>query len=157
VNATTTRIGYGLIGLAMVVFALSALFLHFYRGLASLSDSGITYYDLLTRQGGQFTHVAITIGGTLTAFGGPALIAALSLLGFMGRRGIPVRSGVTSAVAVWCMLIVGSALIVWGSRESIPLGPGYWVQAACAGGAIVGVLLLFTPKAPASPTEGDPE
>lgn len=62
-----------------------------------------------------------------------------------------------TAVAVWCTLIVGSSLTVWASRESIPLGPGYWVQAACAGAAIVGALLLFVPGTAASQARPLPE
>jgi hypothetical protein len=157
VNGSTVRIGFVLTLMAVIMFSLSALFLDYYRGPPSFPDPGITYYDVLTRRAGGSTHTAATIGGTIIAFGGPAIIAVLAISGIVGRRDPPVRSSAGAAVAVWCTLIVGSALTIWGSREDIPVGPGFWTQAACAGIAIVGALLLSIPNAGTSPTERHPE
>jgi hypothetical protein len=41
------------------------------------------------------------------------------------------------------MVVVGVTLGIWASRDDFPLGTGFWVQAACAGIAIVGMLVLL--------------
>jgi hypothetical protein len=64
------------------------------------------------------------------------------------------------AVAVWATFVVGTTLGIWASREDIPLGTGFWVQATCAGIAVVGmlVLLLVSDRAPSpevdAPSDG---
>ncbi|MGH2631255.1 MAG: hypothetical protein ACRDHI_11965 [Actinomycetota bacterium] len=63
------RIAYVLIMLAMVAYVLSTLLLDYYRS-EGLPLAGITYYNLLARRGDQASHVAVSIGGTLMAFGG---------------------------------------------------------------------------------------
>jgi hypothetical protein len=153
-----TRVGYVLIVLAMVLYVISALFLDYYTNEGSPSGiAGITYYEALTgRPSTAPFDLANTIGGILTGFGGPLLITVLALSG-LTRRYSQARSTVVTAVAVWATAALGTSINVWGSRGLFTIGPGYWVQAACAGVAIVGVLLLFIPKAAASPTEDDPE
>jgi heme A synthase len=100
----------------------------------------ITYFDLLTSPGP--TSAVDTIGGILTAFGGPLLIVVLALVGLAGRD-TAARPLVIVAVTVWAMVVVGVTLGIWASRDDFPLGTGFWVQAACAGIAIVGMLVLL--------------
>ena len=132
------RVGYVLILLAMVVYSVAALFLDFYSGQVSLG--GLTYFKALTSP--PPSSPPIIIGGILTAFGGPLLIAVLTLLGLGGRRDAPARSTVVIAVAIWSTFVVGTALTV-GSR-GFPVGAGFWVQAVCAGVALLGTLMLLS-------------
>jgi hypothetical protein len=69
-------VGYVLIALAMVGYAVAVLFVDFYSGEFPGTPK-ITYFDLLTSPGP--TSAVDTIGGILTAFGGPLLIVVLAL------------------------------------------------------------------------------
>ena len=142
------RIGYVLILLAMVVYSVAALFLDFYSGQAS--GSGLTYFEALTSP--PPSSPPVIIGGILTAFVGPLLIAVLTLLGLGGRRHERARSTVVIAVAIWSTFVVGTALSV-GSR-GFPVGAGFWVQAVCAGAAILGALMLISRRGERSLSAG---
>lgn len=142
------RVGYVLIALAMVGYAVAVLFVDFYSGEFPGTPK-ITYFDLLTSPGP--TSAVDTIGGILTAFGGPLLIVVLALVGLAGRD-TAARPLVIVAVAVWALFVVGVTLGIWASRDDFPVGTGFWVQATCAGIAIVGMLvLLLLPDRAASP------
>lgn len=135
------KVGYVLILLAMVVYSVAALFLDFYSGQAS-GMGGLTYFEALTSPPGLPSSPPVIIGGILTAFGGPLLIAVLTLLGLGGRRYAPARSTVVIAVATWSTFVVGTALYVGG--RAFPVGTGFWVQAVCAGVAILGAVMLIS-------------
>ena len=135
-----TRIGYFFILLAMVVYALAGLFLDYYP--MGPGDSGITLFESLAfTRGLDRVFPVVIMGGILTAFGGPLLIAVLSLLGLVGRRYSPARSTVV-AVATWSTVLVGTTIRL--AAAEFRLGAGFWVQAMCVGVAILGALMLLT-------------
>jgi hypothetical protein len=137
------RIGYVLILAAMGAYALASLFLDFYeiRGAAG----GITYFET-SRFPGPTQSAVHTIGAILGVFGGPLLIAVLSLLSLVGRLA-PARPTVVVAVATWSMFVVGTTLSIIPTDLPVGLGPGFWVQSASAGVAILGSLVLLIPRA----------
>jgi hypothetical protein len=141
------KVGYVLITLAMVGYAVAVLFLDFYS-FEVPAPSGATYFDLLTSPGP--TSAVDMIGAILTAFGGSLLIVVLALMGLAGRY-TAARPLVIVAVAVWATFVVGTTLGVWAMRDVYQLATGFWVQAACAGIAIVGMLLLLVSDRSASP------
>jgi hypothetical protein len=147
------RIGYVLILAAMGAYALASLFLDFYesRGPAP----GVTYFEAL-RFPGPTSSAVHTIGAILTVFGGPLLIAVLSLLSLVGRLA-PARPTVVVAVASWSTFVVGATLSVISTDLPLGLGPGFWVQSASAGVAILGSLVLLIPRARGHPADEFPD
>ena len=145
-----TRIGYVLILLAMVVYALAALFLDYNPSMGP-GDSGISLFEVLTFAPGM-GGALVVIGGTLTAFGGPLLIAVLALLGLRARPYSPARSTVMLVVATWSTVVVGSTFQLLGAE--FLLGAGFWVQTACAGVAILGALMLLNRTGARPPRAG---
>jgi hypothetical protein len=147
------RIGYVLILAAMGAYALASLFLDFYeiRGPAP----GVTYFEAL-RFPGPTPSAVHTIGAILTVFGGPVLIAVLSLLSLVGRLA-PARPTVVVAVATWSTFVVGATLSVISTDLPVGLGPGFWVQSASAGVAILGSLVLLIPRARGHPADEFPD
>jgi hypothetical protein len=93
-----------------------------------------------------------TIGAILTVFGGPLLIAVLSLLSLVGRLA-PARPTVVVAVATWSTFVVGATLSVISTDLPLGLGPGFWVQSASAGVAIMGSLVLLIPQVHGHPAD----
>ena len=136
------RIGYVLILAAMGAYALASLFLDFYesRGPAL----GVTYFEAVKLPGQP--SAAHTIAAILTVLGGPVLIAVLSLLSLVGRLA-PARPTVVVAVATWSTFVVGTTLSIISTDLPVGLGPGFWVQSASAGVAILGSLVLLIPRA----------
>jgi hypothetical protein len=135
------RIGYVLILAAMGAYALASLFLDFYesRGPAL----GVTYFEASRLGPSSAAH---TIAAILTVFGGPLLIAVLSLLSLAGRLA-PARPTVVVAVATWSTFVVGTTLNIISTDLPLALCPGFWVQSASAGVAILGSLVLLIQRA----------
>jgi hypothetical protein len=138
-------IGYVLILAAMGAYALASLFLAFYE------SPGVTYFEAL-RFPGPTPSAAHTIGAILAVFGGPLLIAVLSLLSLVARLA-PARPTVVVAVATWSTFVVGTTLSIISTDLPLGLGPGFWVQSASAGVAILGSLLLLIPRARGHPAD----
>jgi hypothetical protein len=147
------RIGYVLILAATGAYTLASLFLDFYesRGPAP----GVTYFEAL-RFPGPTSSAVQTIGAILTVFGGPLLIAVLSLLSLVGRQA-PALPTVVVAVATWSTFVVGGTLSVTSTDLPLGLGPGFWVQSASAGVAILGSLVLLIPRARAHSADEFPD
>jgi hypothetical protein len=137
------RIGYVLILAAMGAYALASLFLDFYKSRGPAA--GLTYFEA-SKFPGPTQSAVRTIGAILTVFGGPLLIAVLSLLSLVGRLALP-RPTVVVAVATWSTFVVGTTLSIISTDLPLGLGPGFWVQSASAGVAILGSLVLLIPPA----------
>jgi hypothetical protein len=58
-----------------------------------------------------------------------------------------------AAVATWFMFVVGATLSVISTDLPVGLGPGFWVQTASAGVAILGSLVLLIPPARGHPAD----
>lgn len=136
------RIGYVLILAAMGAYALASLFLDFYESRGPALR--VTYFEVSKFPGPS--SAAHTIAAILTVFGGPLLIAVLSLLSLAGRLA-PARPTVVAAVATWSTFVVGTTLNIISTDLPLGLGPGFWVQSASAGVAILGSLVLLIPPA----------
>jgi hypothetical protein len=144
-------IGYVLILAAMGAYALASLFLAFYESRGPAPGITVTYFEAL-RFPGPTPSAVHTIGAILTVFGGPLLIAVLSLLLLVGRLA-PARPTVVVAVATWSTFVVGGTLSVISTDLPLGLGPGFWVQSASAGVAILGSLVLLISRARGHPAE----
>jgi hypothetical protein len=144
-------IGYVLILVAMGAYALASLFLAFYESRGPGPGITVTYFEAL-RFPGPTPSAVHTIGAILTVFGGPLLIAVLSLLSLVGRLA-PARPTVVVAVATWSTFVLGATLSVISTDLSVGLGPGFWVQSASAGVAILGSLMLLIPRTRGHPAD----
>jgi hypothetical protein len=144
------KVGYVVIVAAMVAYAIAAVFLDFYEDQGMPPGvQGVSYFDLLTMSDPRPKAI---IGAVVTVFGGAILIAATGTVALIGSRdGRVTRTTVSVAVGVWSAFVLGPAITI-GTRE-FPVGAGFWVQAACAGVAIVGVLMLWGRKASEAPDE----
>jgi hypothetical protein len=146
-------IGYVLILAAMGAYALASLFLAFYESRGPAPGITVTYLEALRFPGPSAVH---TIGAILTVLGGPVLIAVLSLLSLVGRLA-PARPTVVVAVATWSTFVVGATLSVISTDLPLGLGPGFWVQSASAGVAIMGSLVLLIPQVHGHPADEFPD
>jgi hypothetical protein len=146
------KVGYVVIVAAMVAYAIAAVFLDFYEDQGMPPGvQGVSYFDLLTMSDPR-PKATLIIGAVVTVFGGAILIAATGTVALIGSRdGRVTRTTVSVAVGVWSAFVLGPAITI-GTRE-FPVGAGFWVQAACAGVAIVGVLMLWGRKASEAPDE----
>jgi hypothetical protein len=146
------KAGYVVIVAAMVAYAVAALFLDFYEDQAMPAGvRGVSYFDLLTMSDPR-PRATLFIGAVVTVFGGAFLIAATATLALIEPRdGRVTRTTVSVAVGVWSTFVLGPAITI-GTRE-FPVGTGFWVQAACAVVAIVGVLMLWSRQASEAPDE----
>src|SRR4029453_1570296 len=85
-------------------------------------------------------------GRSLPRVGGAVVFAVLSLRALVGRQA-PALPTVVVAVATWSTFVVGGTLSVTSTDLPLGLGPGFWVQSASAGVAILGSLVLLIPRA----------
>jgi hypothetical protein len=89
---------------------------------------------------GKVGYVLIALA--MVGYAVAVLFVVLALVGLAGRD-TAARPLVIVAVAVWAMFVVGVTLGIGASRDDFPVGTGFWVQATCAGIAIVGMLVLL--------------
>jgi len=138
------KLGHALVLVAMVGYAISVFTLDFYAVRTAPTELGLTYFDLLTGQGGA-SSLAV-VGGVLATFGAPLLIVTLDLMLLTGRRPVAARQGLVASIATWAIITLGTALNILG-LDTFPVGTGFWAQVVCVGLAIAGALLLMTAPA----------
>jgi hypothetical protein len=134
------KLGHALVLVAMVGYVVSVMTLDFYGPGTAPTELGLTYLELLTRQG---TASGLTVaGGILMTFGPPLLIVILDLMLLTDRRRGAALHGLVAAVATWATITIGSALNIFGF-DAFPMGVGFWAQIVCVAIATAGTLLLL--------------
>ena len=135
------KLGYIVIVATMVAYAIAAVFLDFYTSEGTPAEmGGVSHFDLLTGSD-PGSRVTLLIGAIVTVFGGAFLIAAAAALGLTGSHQRTMRAAVTVGVGVWSTFVLGSAITL--ATHDLPVGAGFWAEAACAVVAIVGSGLLW--------------
>jgi len=136
------KIGYIVIVAAMVAYAIAAVFLDFYvsQGMPA-GIQGVSYFDLLTLSD-PGSKASLLAGAIVTVFGGAFLIAATAALVLTGSQDErSMRATVTVGVGVWSTFVLGPVITL--ATRDLPVGAGFWVEAACAAVAIVGTGMLW--------------
>ena len=144
------KLGYIVIVAAMVAYAIAAVFLDFYTSEGIPAEmGGVSHFDLLTGSD-PGSRVTLLIGAIVTVFGGAFLVAAAAARGLTGsRHERRMRATVTVGVGVWSTFVLGTAITL--ATHDLPVGAGFWAEAASAVVAIVGAALLWGGKGSETP------
>jgi hypothetical protein len=155
-TSSMRKLGYIVIVAAMVAYAIAAVFLDFYvsQGMPD-GMRGVSHFDLLTLSDPGSRGSRIT-GAIVTVFGGAFLIAATAALGLTRSRDErTMRATVTVGVGVWSTFVLGPVITL--AARDLPVGSGFWVEAACGAVAIVGTGMLWGRRSSEPPDAAVPD
>lgn len=155
-SRTAPKLGYVVVLLGVVAY-LVASFLHLYGPSIALRSANITefqtYYRLMTNP----FHLGDTldfITGFVTLFTGPAIIAALSLVG-MTRSPRSSWVGITLVVAcvMWVSIVIPLLIRIRNLTSDGQIAVGYWALLASVAVVVIGSLIaVFARSAPDAST-----